>query len=70
LARAWFRLARPKVKFVVRVPLNVTLGEGIDRAVDPVDFDPAQPCHGRAVERFTLEEALLERAKGLMERVG
>jgi signal peptidase I len=110
LARAWFRLSRPKVKFVVRVPLNVTLGERVYWAVDPVDFDPAQQCHGRVVERWTLaahlggalepaawatfvrdsgnfwgvvdsnvrqryrgvglEEALLERAKGLMARAG
>jgi hypothetical protein len=61
MARAWFRLARPEVKFVVRVPLNATLGEGVYRPVDLSEFDPAQKWHDRAIERWTMV-ALLDGA--------
>ena len=54
MARAWFTLARPEVRFVVRIPLNATLGEGVFRQVDPVEFDPELPWNGRAVDRWTL----------------
>jgi hypothetical protein len=61
VARAWFLVVRPEVKFVVRVPLNATLGEGIFRQVDAGEFDPEQKWQDRPVERFTLV-ALLEGA--------
>jgi hypothetical protein len=61
IARAWFKLARPEVKFVVRVPLNATLGEGVYRPVDPTEFDPAHNWHDRAIERWTMV-ALLDGA--------
>ncbi len=61
MARTWFTLARPDVKFVVRVPLNATLGEGVYRQVDPAEFDPAQKWNDRTIERWTLV-ALLDGA--------
>lgn len=54
MALAWFTLVRPEVKFVVRIPLNATLGEGVFRQVDPADFDPEEKWHDRPTERFTL----------------
>jgi hypothetical protein len=54
MARAWFKLARPEWKFVVRVPLNATLGEEVYRPVDPADFDPEQKWNDRSIERWTL----------------
>ena len=42
------------MRFVVRVPLNATLGDEVYRQVDPAEFDPARKLHDRPVERWTL----------------
>ena len=54
LARAWFKLARPRMTFVVRVPLNATLGDDVFRRIDPAEFDPASKWHDRPIERWML----------------
>ena len=54
LARAWFKLAHPRVTFAVEVPLNATLGDAVFHRVDPAEFDPARKWHDRPIERWTL----------------
>lgn len=53
LARGWFALARPRVTFVVRVPLRAT--DAIYQLAPAAEFKLTDgKWHGRTVERLTL----------------
>lgn len=53
LARGWFALARPRVTFVVRVPLRAT--DAIYQPVPAAEFKLTDgKWHGRTLERLTL----------------
>lgn len=54
VARRAFVLTRPRLEYVVHVPLNATLGDAVYRRVDPADFDPDAPWQGRVRDRWSL----------------
>ena len=54
IALAWFKLSRPSIRFVVRVPLNATLGDEVFRPIDASAFDPASSWEGREIVRWIL----------------
>lgn len=54
LARWWLALARPRLSYQVRLPLNGQLGDVLFRQLDPGEFDPASAALGGAAERWIL----------------
>lgn len=54
VARRAFAGARPRLSYVVHVPLNATLGDAVYGRAAPDDFDPDAPWHGRVRDRWTL----------------
>jgi hypothetical protein len=49
----WLR-THPCVRFVVRVPVNTTMGEAVCREVASGTFDPRATWHGRPLDGWTL----------------
>jgi hypothetical protein len=54
IMRAGLALARPRLTYTVRVPLNATLGDAVYRQLKPDEFDVRATWQGRPVERWTL----------------
>ena len=54
VARIWFGRVRPQILFIVRVPLNATLGDAIYREFGAERFDPEALWGTRRVDRFIL----------------
>jgi hypothetical protein len=53
-ARTCLARLGPEMRFVVRVPLNATLGDALFREVELRGFDPEEPWNGHAIDRFML----------------
>lgn len=54
IVRTWFALARPRVSYIVRLPLKGKLGDAVYRQLGLDEFDARATWQGRAVERWTL----------------
>jgi hypothetical protein len=54
IARWWVALARPRITYTVRLPLNGKLGESVHRRLTPEEFDPQMEWRGRAIQRWAL----------------
>lgn len=53
MARLWFALARPRISYLVRLPMPA-LGDAVCRQLPPETFDVRQDWRGRPVQRWTL----------------
>ena len=54
ITRRLFVLARSCLRYVVNVPLNATLGDGVYRRFDPDTFDLRMEWKGKRIDRWTL----------------
>jgi hypothetical protein len=54
IARTWYMLARPSVRYVVQTPLNETLGDAVFHCLEPDAFDPETAWNGRKTARWTI----------------
>ena len=54
IARTWFVLSRPRLTYVVQVPLNATLGDAAFCRLEPDTFDPEKEWNGRTIGRWTI----------------
>ena len=62
IALAWLNITRPRLSYVVRVPLNASQSHDLYRELPPDKFDPAQLVwQGKPITRWTLVLRLGER---------
>jgi len=54
IARTMFALARSRLRYIVDVPLNATLGDGVHRRFDPDTFDLRMEWKGKRIDLWTL----------------
>lgn len=52
--RARFAFARSRSRYIVNVPLNAVLGDGVYRRFDPDTFDLRMKWKGKRIDRWTL----------------
>ena len=54
IIRTWFMLARPRLTYIVKVPLNATLGDTVFRQLEPDVFNPEMVWNDRKIGRWTI----------------
>jgi hypothetical protein len=54
IVRIFFLLVRPRLTYVVQVPLNATLGDAVFHRFEPDAFDPEAAVNGRKITHWTI----------------
>ena len=54
IVRIWFILVRPRLTYVVQVPLNATLGDAVFHRLELDAFNPEEIVNGRKIMRWTI----------------
>ena len=63
IIRTWFLLARPRLTYMVKVPLNASLGDAVFRRFEPDEFDPEMVWNNRKVGSWTIAVHLNDKNK-------